>query len=134
MCIISGAARHIPNDVQGPDWQRSPRIQFNETAGWPNPCFLSPLTRPLATSLPQDAQEFFLHLLSTIDKNERVASQSSEAVRNPAHFFRFQFEDKIECVESGQVKYSKRDDFLLQLPVPMEMATNKSKELSCGES
>lgn len=71
-------------------------------------------------------------MLSTIDKNERVSSQNSDTVGNPAHFFRFQFEDKIECVESGQVKYSKRDDFLLQLPVPMEMATNRS-EWWCNE-
>lgn len=75
--------------------------------------------------LLQDAQEFFLHLLSTIGKNQRLTSLPESAVRNPADFFRFQFEDRVECVESGNVRYSKRDDCLMQLPVPMDMATNK---------
>ena len=73
----------------------------------------------------QDAQEFFLHLLSTIDKNQRLATPTDAGPRNPADFFRFQFEDRVECVESGKVRYSRRDDFLLQLPVPMEQATNR---------
>ena len=70
-------------------------------------------------------RSFFLHLFSTIDKNQRVSSLPESAIRNPADFFRFQFEDRVECVESGKVRYSKRDDFLLQLPVPMSMATNR---------
>lgn len=73
----------------------------------------------------QDAQEFFLHFLSTIDKGQRLASPSSSATNNSADLFRFQFEDRLECVVSGKVRYTKRDDFLLQLPVPMDMATNK---------
>ena len=37
-----------------------------------------------------------------------------------------QVEERIECVVSGKVRYSKREDKLLALPVPMETATNKS--------
>ena len=70
----------------------------------------------------QDAQEFFLHFLSTIDKGQRL---TTPAARNSADLFRFQFEDRVECVVSGKVRYTKRDDFLLQLPVPMDLATNK---------
>ena len=77
--------------------------------------------------LLQDAQEFFLHLLSTIDKTQRLAPPTSAGARlqNSADLFRFQFEDRVECVMSRQVRYSKRDDFLLQLPVPMDTATNQ---------
>lgn len=75
----------------------------------------------------QDAQEFFLHLLSTIDKNQRVATPTSSGIQNSSDYFRFQFEDRIECVASGKVRYSKRDDFLLQLPVSMETATNQAE-------
>lgn len=72
----------------------------------------------------QDAQEFFLHLLSSIDKNQRLSVPNS----NPVDAFRFQFEDRVECGGSGSVRYSKRDDFLLQLPVPMDLATNQGIE------
>ena len=38
-------------------------------------------------------------------------------------------EERIECVVSKKVKYSKRDDNILTLPVPLEAATNKGKLL-----
>lgn len=38
-----------------------------------------------------------------------------------------QVEERIECVVSKKVKYSKRDDTILTLPVPLEAATNKGK-------
>jgi len=76
----------------------------------------------------QDAQEYFLHLLGTVDKQQRVSSPGNG---NPADAFRFQLEDRIQCSSSGKVQYSHRDDFILQLPVPMEAATNKG---NAGES
>lgn len=38
-------------------------------------------------------------------------------------------EERIECVVSKKVRYSKRDDTILTLPVPLEAATNKGKSL-----
>ena len=38
-------------------------------------------------------------------------------------------EERIECVVSKKVRYSKRDDTILTLPVPLEAATNKGKPL-----
>ena len=38
-------------------------------------------------------------------------------------------EERIECVMSKKVRYSKRNDTILTLPVPLEAATNKSKTL-----
>ncbi len=69
----------------------------------------------------QDAQEFFLYLLGTIDKQQRLSSE----IENPVDCFRFQFQDRIQCMTSKKVSYSNRDDFILQLPVPMDAATNK---------
>lgn len=77
-----------------------------------------------STMRQQDAQEFFLHLLSTIEQTQRTAPPG---LTNPAHCFKYQTEERIECVVSGKVRYSKREDKLLALPVPMEMATNKSE-------
>jgi ubiquitin carboxyl-terminal hydrolase 5/13 len=36
-------------------------------------------------------------------------------------------EERIECVVSKKVRYSKRDDTILTLPVPLEAATNKGE-------
>ena len=69
----------------------------------------------------QDAQEFFLHLLSVIDKNQRT----KPGTLNPVDYFRYQTEERIKCTVSGKVRYSLREDNLLALPVPVELATNK---------
>ena len=69
----------------------------------------------------QDAQEFYLHLLASIDKNQRTKPGTLNAVDS----FRFQTEERIECVASGKVRYSLREDNLLPLPVPLDAATNK---------
>jgi ubiquitin carboxyl-terminal hydrolase 5/13 len=44
---------------------------------------------------------------------------------NPADCFRFNVEERVECLQSKKVKYSNRDDFILALPVPLEAASNK---------
>eukprot|EP00794_Sanderia_malayensis_P015215 gene15215-16786_t len=69
-----------------------------------------------ASNRQQDAHEFFMHLLSTIDKKEGS---------NPRTSFAFQFEDRIQCMASKKVSYSKREDITLVLPIPLEKATNK---------
>ncbi|XP_064383842.1 ubiquitin carboxyl-terminal hydrolase 5-like [Halichondria panicea] len=81
-----------------------------------------------STMRQQDAQEFYLHLLASIDKNQRTKPGTLNAVDS----FRFQTEERIECVASGKVRYSLREDNLLPLPVPLDAATNKGWQ--CGES
>ncbi len=69
----------------------------------------------------QDAQEFYLHLLASIDdKNQRTKPGTLNAVDS----FRFQTEERIECVASGKVRYSLREDNLLPLPVPLDAAVS----------
>ncbi|WAR15202.1 UBP5-like protein [Mya arenaria] len=70
-----------------------------------------------STKRQQDAQEFFLHLLSQLEKNNR-------GQLNPSECFKFKVEERVECSVSKKVKYTERTDFLLPLPVPMEAATN----------
>ncbi|ELT92166.1 hypothetical protein CAPTEDRAFT_182887 [Capitella teleta] len=65
----------------------------------------------------QDAQEFLLHLISMIQRNCHGSS-------NPADCLRFKVEDRIECMASGKVAYTERDDFLLALQIPVEKVTN----------
>ena len=44
---------------------------------------------------------------------------------NPCDSFKFEVEERIQCVQSKQVRYKSITDYLLALPIPMEAATNK---------
>ena len=70
-----------------------------------------------ATKQQQDAQEFLLHLFNVIERNSRNQE-------NPADALKFQIEDRIECLASGKVKYSFRDEWCLPLQIPLNAATN----------
>ncbi|XP_052286427.1 ubiquitin carboxyl-terminal hydrolase 5-like isoform X2 [Dreissena polymorpha] len=76
-----------------------------------------------STKRQQDAQEFFLHLLSELERYNRGRF-------NPSDCFKFRVEERVECSVSKKVKYTERYDFLLPLPVPMEAATNKEAVLA----
>ncbi|XP_069831233.1 ubiquitin carboxyl-terminal hydrolase 13 isoform X2 [Dendropsophus ebraccatus] len=68
----------------------------------------------------QDAQEFFLHLINLAERN----SIGSE---NPTDVFRFLVEERTQCCQSRKVRYTERIDYIMQLPVAMEAATNKDE-------
>ncbi|XP_064418348.1 ubiquitin carboxyl-terminal hydrolase 13 isoform X8 [Latimeria chalumnae] len=72
----------------------------------------------------QDAQEFFLHLINLVERN----SNGSE---NPSDVFRFMVEERIQCCQSRKVRYMERIDYLMQLPVPVEAASNKDELIAC---
>lgn len=77
--------------------------------------------REFSSNRQQDAQEFFLHLMNLIDRTEH----NSPDTENVVDLFRYQVEEKIQCVISKKVRYSEKPELLLTLPVPMDMATNK---------
>ncbi|XP_053566142.1 ubiquitin carboxyl-terminal hydrolase 13 [Bombina bombina] len=68
----------------------------------------------------QDSGEFLLHLINLVERN----SVGSE---NPIDVFRFLVEERTQCCQSRKVRYSQRVDYLMQLPVAMEAATNKDE-------
>ncbi|TSR75256.1 Ubiquitin carboxyl-terminal hydrolase 5 [Bagarius yarrelli] len=70
-----------------------------------------------STNRQQDAQEFFLHFINMVERNCRSGPNPSEA-------FRFLVEERIVCQQSHKAKYTQRVDYLVQLPVPMDQATN----------
>ncbi|KAI4883704.1 hypothetical protein NFI96_031575 [Prochilodus magdalenae] len=70
-----------------------------------------------STNRQQDAQEFLLHFINMVERNCRSGSNPSEA-------FRFLVEERIVCQQSQKAKYTQRVDYIVQLPVPMDQATN----------
>ncbi|KAM9723541.1 ubiquitin carboxyl-terminal hydrolase 5 isoform 1-T1 [Menidia menidia] len=70
-----------------------------------------------STNRQQDAQEFLLHFINMVERNCRSGPNPSEA-------FRFLVEDRIVCQQSQKAKYTQRVDYIVQLPVPMDQATN----------
>ncbi|XP_066567891.1 ubiquitin carboxyl-terminal hydrolase 5 isoform X1 [Amia ocellicauda] len=77
-----------------------------------------------STNRQQDAQEFLLHFINMVERNCRSGE-------NPTDAFRFLLEERIVCQQSQRVKYTQRVDYILQLPVPMEHATNTEELQQC---
>lgn len=69
-----------------------------------------------STKRQQDVQEFFLHLINLIERNNRT-----NASPPATDCFKFQVEERIECSVSKKVKYNTRTDYLLSLPVAQHM-------------
>uniref|UniRef100_A0A668ASW4 Ubiquitin carboxyl-terminal hydrolase n=1 Tax=Myripristis murdjan TaxID=586833 RepID=A0A668ASW4_9TELE len=71
----------------------------------------------------QDAHEFLLHIINLVERN----SAGSE---NPSDVFRFLVEERVQCCQTRRVRYTQRVDYLIQLPAPIECATNREELLA----
>ncbi|KAL4716665.1 hypothetical protein ACJJTC_004784 [Scirpophaga incertulas] len=72
------------------------------------------------TKRQQDAHEFYLHLLTLIERNSRNKP-------NPSDCLKFTVEERIQCTESNGVRYTQRTEHHLPLPVAIEAATNATQ-------
>lgn len=66
----------------------------------------------------QDAQEYLLHLLSLMEKHGKKLSI------NPPKAFKFAIEERVECMQSKMVRYSTKAEYMMDLSIPLEAATN----------
>ncbi|NXN10030.1 UBP13 hydrolase, partial [Indicator maculatus] len=82
--------------------------------------FISKGHPEFSSNRQQDAQEFFLHFINLVERNP-VGSE------NPSDVFRFLVEERTQCCQSRKVRYTERVDYIMQLPVAMEAATNKDE-------
>ncbi|NXD79563.1 UBP13 hydrolase, partial [Halcyon senegalensis] len=82
--------------------------------------FISKGHPEFSSNRQQDAQEFFQHLINLVERNP-------VGTENPSDVFRFLVEERTQCCQSRKVRYTERVDYLMQLPVAMEAATNKDE-------
>lgn len=71
----------------------------------------------------QDAQEFYLHLLNIISKENHKLGKS----QNAFDCLRMEVEDRFECGITGKVKYKSRVEDFIPLIIPLEAAVNKAE-------
>lgn len=64
------------------------------------------------TKRQQDAQEFLLHVIDVIERLHTGPGQEP-----PTNCFKFEVEERMQCETSRMVKYKRRSDFLLSLPI-----------------
>lgn len=122
--------------VQGDQVGIAPRM-FKALVGRGHPEF--------STNRQQDAQEFLLHFINMVEVMKMTFScclcftlllhslilrfiyagqRNCRSGMNPSEAFRFLVEEKIVCQQSQKAKYTQRVDYMVQLPVPMDQATN----------
>ncbi len=53
--------------------------------------------------------------------------RNSAGSENPSDVFRFLVEERIQCCQTRRVRYTQRVDYCIQLPAPIEAATNRGK-------
>uniref|UniRef100_A0A7S1TC20 Ubiquitin carboxyl-terminal hydrolase n=1 Tax=Compsopogon caeruleus TaxID=31354 RepID=A0A7S1TC20_9RHOD len=84
----------------------------------------------------QDALEFLQHLLTTINKSERLLfgrlDLDSSAVPL-SDIFAFQVETRLQCLTSSTVKYMYQEDNVLSLNIPIECAINHQQVLEYSD-
>jgi len=71
----------------------------------------------------QDAQEFYLHLLTVMERENRKIGQTHQAF----HSLQFKVEDRLECGSSKQVSYTSRVEDYMPLAIPVDQATNEEE-------
>lgn len=75
----------------------------------------------------QDAQEFLLYFIDQVEHLHSSVSHPCKLGHPPTDCFKFQIEERVECSESNKVKYNKRSEFLLSLPVSNITPINKEE-------
>lgn len=132
--------RSLGARLQGDQIGIAPRM-FKALIGWGHPEF--------STNRQQDAQEYLLHFINMVEVKRPspppppasagadgeilylslffLQQRNCRSGTNPSEAFRFLVEEKIVCQQSQKAKYTQRVDYIIQLPVPMDQATNAGR-------
>eukprot|EP01026_Neomeris_dumetosa_P037322 TRINITY_DN3020_c0_g1_i1.p1 TRINITY_DN3020_c0_g1~~TRINITY_DN3020_c0_g1_i1.p1 ORF type:complete len:892 (-),score=138.68 TRINITY_DN3020_c0_g1_i1:1653-3944(-) len=79
--------------------------------------------REFSTSHQQDCVEYFMHLLDVMESQEKEHTSRLTGSKLSESLFRFQKEERTECVKSKGVSYNYSSDRLFGLDVPKEFVT-----------
>ncbi|GAB5032118.1 ubiquitin carboxyl-terminal [Nannochloropsis oceanica] len=82
-----------------------------------------------STGRQQDAAEYLEHVLEKLMRAERMGGAGSKG-ENPFStegLFKYLVEERLECVESGKVRYAEKSDLFLRLMIPVEAAVNREE-------
>ncbi|XP_072934862.1 ubiquitin carboxyl-terminal hydrolase 5-like isoform X1 [Epargyreus clarus] len=105
--LLSGRYSFL-NEEEGSQRGVSPHM-YRQLVGRGHPEFMS--------KRQQDAHEFYLHLLTLIERHSRHKA-------NPADCLKFSVEERVQCGQSRGVRYTRRVEHHLPLPVPVAAASN----------
>ncbi|MEW5315258.1 MAG: hypothetical protein WDW38_006701 [Sanguina aurantia] len=76
----------------------------------------------------QDAAEYFTHLVDKVARSEHAHSERLGLGCAPtSSAFKFEVEDRTQCLESGRVSYRHSESTLLMLNIPLDAATNQAE-------
>ncbi|KAL3152058.1 hypothetical protein ABBQ32_001169 [Trebouxia sp. C0010 RCD-2024] len=77
----------------------------------------------------QDAREYFQYLLDVMGRAERTSMQRLGQPDQPAtaDAFKFELEDRIQCLQSGRLSYKHSLTNVLAMDIPVDAATNKDE-------
>ncbi|ODQ68420.1 ubiquitin carboxyl-terminal hydrolase 14 [Nadsonia fulvescens var. elongata DSM 6958] len=103
-------------DTTGPNYQRGIAPGMIKTLVGKN-------HEEFSTMRQQDAFEFFTYMLDKISQNN-----DSSAGIDPSQFFKFQSEQKIQCLSCKKVRYKTENQESLSIPVPAQETDEKDDE------
>uniref|UniRef100_A0A7S0NC19 Ubiquitin carboxyl-terminal hydrolase n=1 Tax=Hanusia phi TaxID=3032 RepID=A0A7S0NC19_9CRYP len=83
-----------------------------------------------STGNQQDAFEYYQYLLEKLERGERAKKGSEQLL---SRFFEFEIEERLQCKQSGKVKYTQSKEKQLSLLIPLDAATNKDEVQSYEE-
>ena len=82
-----------------------------------------------STGRQQDAAEYLEHVFGKLARAERVGDTGSKGANafSTEGLFKYLVEERLECVESGKVRYAEKSDLFLRLMIPVEAAVNREE-------
>ncbi|KAL0051048.1 hypothetical protein WJX82_001112 [Trebouxia sp. C0006] len=127
------ASKDAAGQVSGAGTTVKPSYSGEEEHNWVEPQAFRSLVgkghADFSSGHQQDAREYFQHLLEVMTRAERTSMQRLGQPDQPptVDVFRFELEDRIQCMESSRLSYKRSLTNVLAMDIPVDAATNKDE-------
>lgn len=127
------ASKDTAGQVSGAGTSVKPSGHGEEEQNWVEPQAFKSLVgkgnAEFSSGHQQDAREYFQFLLEVMTRAERSSMHRlGQPHQSPtADAFKFELEDRIQCVESGRLSYKRSLTNVLAMDIPVDAATNKEE-------